>query len=83
MIKDGSWIDDGSAVAALGDVSAVAVSMNRKLVVEAGPSELTEVASVPPSCVASLGEAGGGGGVSPSPSPGTVRAVHQIELSGL
>jgi hypothetical protein len=40
MIKDGSWIDVGSPVAWLvGDVSAVAVSMNRKLVVGAGPSE--------------------------------------------
>jgi hypothetical protein len=39
MIKDGSWIDVGSPVASLGDVSAVAVSINRKLVVGDGPSE--------------------------------------------
>ena len=39
MIKDGSWIDVGSPVASLGEVSAVAVSMNRKLVVGEGPSE--------------------------------------------
>jgi hypothetical protein len=39
MIKVGSWIDVGSPVTSLGDVSAVAVSMNRKLVVGDGPSE--------------------------------------------
>jgi hypothetical protein len=39
MIKDGSWIEVGSPVASLGEVSAVAVSMNRKLVVGDGPSE--------------------------------------------
>jgi len=82
MIKDGSWIDVGSPVASLGEVSAVAVSMNRKLVVGEGPSEYTELVSDPPTCVVSL-EEGGGEGHTPSPSPGTVRAVHHFESSGL
>jgi hypothetical protein len=82
MTKDDSWIDAGSPVTSLGEVSAVAVSMNRKLVVGEGPSEWTELVSDPPASVASL-EGGGGEGHSPSPSPGTVRAVHHFESSGL
>jgi hypothetical protein len=39
MTKDDCWIDVGSPVNSLGELSAVAVSMNRKLVVGAGPSE--------------------------------------------
>lgn len=88
LIKDESGLDIGKLVASACEVSncvgpTSAVSMNWKLVVGAGPSELTEVMSEPPSCVTGLVKGAGGGGISPSPSPGTVIAVHHIESSGL
>lgn len=67
-----------------GGASALAVSINRKLVVVvAGPSEFEDVVSGLPSCVVAPAEAAEGSGNSPSPNPATVIAVHHIESSAL
>jgi hypothetical protein len=87
MINDGSWVDTDEVETSTWEVSEggpslIAVSMNRKEVVEGGPSEEEDSVSEP-IAVGAAEEGAWAGGISPSPSPATVIEVHHIELSDL